>query len=123
MASFIIRTRLSTPMSIKSLDVDFSLSPIDLFLLFVASVQRFLWLLHGVFFHRPQHVNAPPPTPILRKLHVLPLPLPLLLLLTARELVLTWSPALFRVLTVLPPVTIPWIEPKSQNIATSCVLH
>ena len=49
----------------------------------------------------------------------LPLLLPLLLLLTARELFLTWSPVVFGVLPVLPRATIMWIEPKSENIATS----
>ena len=57
--------------------------------------------------------------PILRDRRMLLLPLPLLLFLTAREFILTWSPAVRCVLTFLPPVTIMWIEPKSQNIATS----
>ena len=53
---------------------------------------------------------------------LLPL-LPLLLFLTAREFVLTWSPSVFCALTVLPPVAIMWIEPMSQNVATSCNLY
>ena len=49
----------------------------------------FLWLLHGVLFHGVQLVNGS--KRILRKHRVLLL----MLLLTARELVLTWSPAVF----------------------------
>ena len=40
---------------------------------------------------------------------------PLLLLLTPREFILTWTPAVCCVLTVLPPVTVMWIESKSQK--------
>ena len=49
----------------------------------------------------------------------------LLLLLTAREFVLTWSLAVFCELTVLPSVTIMWIEPKSQTSPrlTICTDH
>ena len=61
---------------------------------------------------------------ILRKRRVLLL-LPLLLLLTARELVLTWSPAVFFALAVLPPFTIMWIESKSQTSPrlAACTKH
>ena len=47
----------------------------------------------------------------------------LLLLLVLCEFSLTWSPAVFCVLTVLTPVRNIWIEPKSQDIATPCTLH
>ena len=59
----------------------------------------------------------------LRDRRMMLLMLPLLLFLTARELVLTWSPAVFCALIVLPHTTIMWIEPKSQNIAASYSLH
>ena len=53
---------------------------------------------------------------------VLLLLLPLQLLLTARELVLTWSPAVFCVLTVLPPATIMWTEPRCLHMVTCWLL-
>ena len=52
--------------------------------------------------------------------------LQLLLLLTAREFVLTWSPAVFCLLTVLPPVTITMeIEtaPKMSPCLAVCTKH
>ena len=98
-------------MSINSLDVDFSVSPrtpfnhavscsnslLELFLLvFVASVQRFLGhrcqLFASSFFGYCTTLKWLPLFILLDR-GMLPLLLPLLMLVTARELVSTWSPA------------------------------